>query len=264
MADSQIGTSLKAARERLDWSRETLAHHSGISWSAIAQIESGRRADIRLSSLSALASALGVPVDYLSGSVPGLPAPLLQHRVLVYRSTDECLAAVVPFLREGVERSDALLVVINAQCARSARKSLGDDAEHVEFADAGEWYSSPAETLRRYRSFIDGRLEAGARWIRIVGEPVWADRSRAQIREWTRYESILNLSLANAPATIVCPYNAESVPASILRDAGRTHPECAELGGSTRSASYCAPEDFLLRPDVQPRAQPGIVRGSPK
>jgi hypothetical protein len=37
------------------------------------------------------------------------------------------------------------------------------------------------------------------------------------------------------------------VPASILRDAGCTHPQCAQVDGSTASASYCEPEDFLLR-----------------
>ena len=57
--------ALRAARARAGWSRETLAHHSGVSWSAIAQIESGRRRDVRLSSLSALADALGVSVDEL-------------------------------------------------------------------------------------------------------------------------------------------------------------------------------------------------------
>src|SRR5688500_3335822 len=93
---------------RLGWSRETLAHHSGVSWSAIAQIESGRRKDVRLSSLSTLADALGVSVDYLIGTA----APhLLEHRVLPYGSDEEFLAAAVPFFIVGMERSDSLLAV---------------------------------------------------------------------------------------------------------------------------------------------------------
>src|SRR4051812_19944855 len=227
MAESAVGTSLKAARERLGWSREALAYHSGISWSAITQIESGRRADVRLRSLSALAGALGVTIDYLTGSAGAGPPRMLEHRVLVYRSSDEFLATVVPFLREGIERSDAVMVVTTPRCVNSTRESLGGDGKHLRFEDAAEWYSSPRETLRRYREFIDESIEAGSKWVRIVGEPVWADRSRAEIREWTRYESIINLTLASAPATIMCPYNATSVPASILRDAGCTHPEHA-------------------------------------
>lgn len=247
MADHEIGTSLKAARERLGWSREALAYHSGISWSAITQIESGRRADVRLSSLSALAGALGVTIDYLTGSPAAAPRRMLEHRVLVYRSSDEFLATVVPFLREGIERSDAVMVVTTPRCADSTREGLDGDGKHVRFEDAAEWYSTPRETLRRYRAFIDASLAAGCKWVRIVGEPVWEDRSRAEIREWTRYESIINLTLAAAPATIVCPYNAASVPASILRDAGCTHPERAGDAGPTQSESYREPEDYLLR-----------------
>jgi transcriptional regulator with XRE-family HTH domain len=246
MTESTIGTRLKAARERLGWSREALAYHSGLSWAAIAQIESGRRTDVRHSSLSALARALGVPTDYLGGHAAAGPAPMLEHRVLAYASHDEFLAAVAPFVREGIERSDAVLVVTTPPCMDAIRDDLAGDAERVEFAGAAEWYSSPAETLRRYRDFIDDRLQAGFKWVRIVGEPVWAGRSAAELREWTRYESILNLSLAAAPATIVCPYDARTVPASVMRDAECTHPECAQAGGATASASYREPEDFLL------------------
>jgi transcriptional regulator with XRE-family HTH domain len=247
MAKSAIGESLRAARERLGWSREELAYRSGISWSAIAQIESGRRADVRLSSLSALASALGVGIDYLGGTTTAGPPPLLEHRVLVYGSGDEFVGAIVPFLREGLERSDALLVVTVQPCKQAIADEMGADADKIEFAGAADWYSSPADTLRRYRTFIDGRLEAGFKWVRIVGEPVWADRSAAEIAEWTRYEAIINLSLAAAPATILCPYDSRTVPASVMRDAGCTHPECAESGGFAASPSYRDPEDFLLQ-----------------
>ncbi|MGD0195929.1 MAG: helix-turn-helix transcriptional regulator, partial [Candidatus Dormibacteria bacterium] len=62
---SRLALSLQSARERRGWSRETLAHRSGLSWAAIAQIESGRRREVRASTLLALSSALGVSVDYL-------------------------------------------------------------------------------------------------------------------------------------------------------------------------------------------------------
>jgi transcriptional regulator with XRE-family HTH domain len=247
MAESAIGSSLKAARQRLGWSREALAYHSGVSWSAISQIETGRRVDVRLSSLSALARALGVTTDYLGGSIAAGPPPLLEHRVLVYGSDDEYGAAVAPFLREGIERSDALLVVTTPRLLELIRGELGAELERGTLLDAADWYSTPLETLRRYRSFVDDSLKAGFKWVRIVGEPVWAGRSAAEVREWSRYESIINLSLAAAPATIICPYDSRSVPASVMHDAECTHSEFAHAGGSAPSASYRQPEDFLLQ-----------------
>src|SRR4030081_758764 len=89
VASSRVGRSLRAARGRAGWSREPLAHHSGLSWAAIAQIESGRRQEVRLGSLVALANALGVSVDYLVGSKATLSPKLLRHGAVIYDSDDE-------------------------------------------------------------------------------------------------------------------------------------------------------------------------------
>src|ERR1700681_4605973 len=111
MTSSRIGGSLRSARERMGWSREALAYHSGLSWAAIAQIESGRRQQVRVSSLVALANALGVSVDYLVGAEATVSPQLLGHRVLIYGSEDEHLASSVPFLLEGIARFEAVLCV---------------------------------------------------------------------------------------------------------------------------------------------------------
>jgi transcriptional regulator with XRE-family HTH domain len=246
VASSRVGTSIRSARERAGWGREALAYHSGLSGAAIAQIESGRRQEVRLGSLVALANALGVSVDYLVGSRATLSPKLFEHRVLIYGSDDEYLASAVPFLVEGVARADSLLAVTTSHQSCLLRDALGDIASHVEFRDSSGWYRSPTSTLNDYRAFMKERFERGAPWIRIIGEPVWAGRSEAEVVEWTRYESILNLSFASAPATIMCPYDARSVPEAILAGARQTHPEVAEAGDATASLAYRDPEDFLL------------------
>ena len=122
---SRLGNSLRTGRARLGWSREALAYHSGVSWSAIAQIESGRRSDVRLSSLSALAGALGVSVDYLIGTATTLSPRLFEHRVLTYGSDHEYLEGAIPFLAEGVEQAHCLLAVAAAGKTELLREALG-------------------------------------------------------------------------------------------------------------------------------------------
>ena len=73
-----MGTRVRAAGVRLGWSREALAVRSELSWSAIAQVESGRRKNVRPQTLSALAEALGVTIDYLVHSWYTDPAPALR------------------------------------------------------------------------------------------------------------------------------------------------------------------------------------------
>ena len=250
MESSRIGESLRAARERLGWSREALAYHSGVSWSAIAQIESGRRKDVRLSSLSALADALNVSVDYLIGTAAAITPRLLEHQVLLYASDDEFLAAAIPFLTEGLERSHSVLAVTTATQIGLLRETLDDRSEQVEFADSVDWYRSPTTAFNRYRAFVKQKFDAGAPWIRIVGEPVWAGRSDAEVTAWTRYESLINLGFAASPATIVCPYDTRSLPVEVVADARRTHPEVAHGSDAATSAMYQEPQDFLLEPDL--------------
>jgi transcriptional regulator with XRE-family HTH domain len=245
MASSRIAQSLKSARQRLGWSRETLAHHSGLSSAAITQIESGRRQEVRASSLLALANALGVSVDYLVGGAATVSPNLLQHQVLEYASDDDYLATAIPFLTDGIARSECVLTVTAKHHADLVRDALGDNAHRVEFRDAAEWYTSLRDAAHGYRTFVAERYKGGAPWVRVIAEPVWTGRSETQLAEWFRYESVINLSFTSSPATIVCTYNTRSLPESVLATARRTHPEVAGAGVNP-NPGYTSPEDFLM------------------
>jgi transcriptional regulator with XRE-family HTH domain len=236
-----------AARERLGWSREALAFHSGISWSGIAQVESGRRKNLRPHTLSALAEALGVTIDYL---VAGGPAstPMLDHKALLYSAADELTDTAGPFLEEGVECSEAVLALTTKENFELLRKQLGPAAPRVDFIESAAWYTSPTSVLDRFKAFSSAKLEEGAPWIRILGEPVWVGRSDEEIRLWTRYESLLNLVFAAWPMTILCPYDERSVAPEIARQACLTHPHTIGGEASAGSAEYPGAGGFVLEP----------------
>jgi len=56
---------LRTLREALGWTQGDLAYHSGIQRTTISKIETGARPNIRTTTLSALAGALGVATDDL-------------------------------------------------------------------------------------------------------------------------------------------------------------------------------------------------------
>lgn len=246
MAPSRIGTALRAARERAGWTREALAFHSGVSWSAIAQIESGRRNDVRLSSLVALADALQMSVDQLVGSKAILSPPPLRHSALIYESDEEFVGGAAPFITEGIERSEFVIVVTPERQANLLQDALGDAGRAVQFKDGSEWYGSPSSALNAYRALLKEQIESGTHWIRIVGEATWAGWSEAKAERWMRYESMVNLAFASAPASIMCLYDARSAATKILADAHRTHPELVHAIQCDPSPTYQSPEDFLL------------------
>jgi hypothetical protein len=151
-----------------------------------------------VSTLAALAAALEVSVDYLAGT-PTDTTTLFQHRVVTYGSDGAFLAAASPFLGEGFEESHSLLAVTTPAKEELLRDSLGDRAASVEFADWENWYQSPRDALDNYAAVLSQKTEAGAVWVRVVAEAAWADDTEAEIAEWTRYESLVNLVFAASP-----------------------------------------------------------------
>jgi transcriptional regulator with XRE-family HTH domain len=210
---------------------------------AIAQIESGRRKDVRISSLFALATAMGITVD---GLIHGQDERGLRHHALLFSSDEEFMEAALPAIQKGVEQSHAVLSVTAKARVGQLRDALGSSATEVVFVDSNDWYSSPAETLAAYRAFLDESIEHGRSWISIIGEPVWRGRSATEVRAWTRYEALLNISFASAPATIICPYDTRTIPAAILKKARQTHPLVTSKGVLVGSDAAYQPERLVL------------------
>jgi transcriptional regulator with XRE-family HTH domain len=240
-----LGGRLTAARRRAGMSREQLAVESGLSWSAITQIETGRRPNPRAGTLGALAAALEVTVEYLLGTSAQTRA-LLDHHALIYLDVAEFVETAGPFLQEGVADGDAALVVTDAENAGGLREHLGDAAAAIRFADRQPWYGSPRDALIGYRQFATQALDAGAPWVRIIGEPVWAGRTAGQVQTWLRYEALLNLAFAPLPITLTCPYNETALDPAIVENARATHCRWIERGHSSPNTEFADPAELCL------------------
>jgi transcriptional regulator with XRE-family HTH domain len=242
--DPGMSERLKAARERLGWGREELAFRSGVSWSAISQAESGRRRNLRPQTLSRLSGALGVSMDYLVNGNP--TPPMLSHQALLYGDEDEFAEGAGSFLAEGVERSEAALAMTDKRKLGVLKRRLGSDADRVEFVDSARGYKAPEAPLELFTEFMTRKLGEGSVWLRIVGEPPWGGRSRAEVRLWTRYESLINLIFAGSPMSLLCPYATGDLNPAIVAGAHVTHPQIVERGETAESSRYRDPARFAL------------------
>jgi transcriptional regulator with XRE-family HTH domain len=253
--DMGIGGRVRAARQRRGWSREALAFHAGISWSAITQLETGRRRNLRPSTLAGLAGALGVTVDYLvSGNA--VKSQMLEHHALLYDSDADFAAAGARFLSEAVEGSEAALAVTTGPHCELLREHLDDAEPRVEFADQATWCATPSGALSRLRTFVDGHVDAGRAWVRVLVEPVTADRPVADARLWARYEALLNVVFRSTPITVVCAYDAVALDANVLEHLLVTHPHTLGEAEALASSEYLDPLEFVLTPGTGADAGP--------
>ena len=165
----------------------------------------------------------------------------LAHRALLYASREEFVEAMAPFVRTGVGRGDLVLVVTDRENAEALREELGAGAAGVRFRRSQEWYTNPATTLERYRTALaERRRGQGAT---VVGEPTWR-ASGAGLREWARYESVINVALRDVALDLVCPYDANALPDRVLAHAHETHPELVDAAEARPSPRYVAPAEF--------------------
>ncbi len=178
---------------------------------------------------------------------------LLVHRALLYAHDEQLPAVTVPFLRAA--RAEGGHAVVISEHDGLLREALGPDAADVEFIDPHRWFGAPARTLTAYLA------HARERWwprgpVSLVAEPVWHRRGPAEIREWLRLESLLNLAFARTPSRLLCAYDVRALPSGVAEDVGRTHPVLVGVAGSLTSPAFVDPVVFYAEGNRGPLAPP--------
>lgn len=173
----------------------------------------------------------------------------LAHQAFLYDSPGNFVAGMAPVIRAGLKRGDTVFAAAKPANLDALREELGDDATHVDLQDTGAWKTRPYDRLQAFQSLIDGLPHGGS--LCALGEPVW-EGSDAAIRQWARYESIINLALAEAPMRFICLYDSGALPDHILEYASRTHPEHVTDGSTSPSPHYLEPERFVPGPAALP------------
>ncbi len=167
------------------------------------------------------------------------------HRALVYQDQGRFVDAVCGFVREGLEREDRVLAALSAEKRDWLREHLGADAATVDFVDERTLYERYGPMLAAVVGYLERHDEPGGGQVRVVAEQALARRDPADVRAYMRYEAASNVAYARFDATVLCPYDAASLPDAIVEDALRTHPEVLDDGTPRPSERYVDPRSFV-------------------
>jgi anti-sigma regulatory factor (Ser/Thr protein kinase) len=184
------------------------------------------------------------------------------HSALIYGSDDAFMDAARPFVEHGIQAGEATLVAVQARNVENLRAALGGEPEGLTLMAVDEWYETSARTREKFLRWAVER--AGSARVRLIGEPPWALGNEAQIRDWARHESVVNVAFAGLPISFMCPYDSRGLPPEILEHARRTHPQLAHGGDMTVSEVYEEPHEFCrdLNSRVEgPEGEPSTVLG---
>ncbi len=115
-----------------------------------------------------------------------------RHEAVFYAGPEAFLDRVAPFVEEGVDRGEPVMVALEAPKLRALQRRLGAAAERVEFADMGDIGHNPACIIPAWRDFVAGRSGP----MRGVGEPIWPGRTPDELVECQCHEALLNTAFA--------------------------------------------------------------------
>jgi anti-sigma regulatory factor (Ser/Thr protein kinase) len=154
------------------------------------------------------------------------------HEAFFYADGDEFLAGTVPFLRTGLEAGESAMVAVTKTRAEALKAELDDAAESVRFVEMEEVGRNPARIIPAWHRFVDEH-GGGDLPIRGIGEPIWPQRSPAEIDECERHETLLNYAFWDGPAwRLLCPYDSAGLDDDVLEAACGSH---AFVSGSASS-----------------------------
>ncbi|PSL51692.1 anti-sigma regulatory factor (Ser/Thr protein kinase) [Saccharothrix carnea] len=176
------------------------------------------------------------------------PDPLFIHPALFYRSDAEYLAALVPFVTDGVDLGQPVAVAVPGERLTLLRDALddvmGDAARHVTMLDMAEEGRNPGRIIARVlRRFADARTGTH---VRIIGEPIWASRSGVEYPACAQHEALINAAFTGRDVTILCPYDTSALDDTAIADARQTHPVVWEADRRYTSDQY-APDRVVAR-----------------
>lgn len=174
----------------------------------------------------------------------------LVHRALLYGAEEEFLAAAVPFLQEGLGTGDHILAVIPQVNSDAVRDVMGGDCKDINFIDSVTFYGHPVRTISAYHDVVTG---VAPRRVRALAEPNWLGRSNLEIKEWGRYEALVNAAFGKSGAQVICPYDRRVLPPKVIDEAQRTHPEMLAGGYyPLYNDKYTEPEPYSAAVDRSP------------
>lgn len=181
------------------------------------------------------------------------------HLCLIYETREEQFAALVPFIRIGLERGERCVyiaddntaaVVLDALAAQGLDVASAVTSGALMMASKRETYLQsgvfdPDLMIRFLHDAAEAAKAAGFAALRATGEMTWALGEDPGVERLMEYEAKLNDFFPKHEALAICQYNRTRFPPAAIRDVLRTHPLVIYGSVVCRNAFYVPPVEWF-------------------
>lgn len=193
----------------------------------------------------------------LTSAIDGLDVH--DHLCLIYESLEEQLAAVIPFIRAGLERHERCLYVADdnsVEVVLSALRTGGIDVDGATASGAlavitkreaylKEGRFDPDWMINFIRQAAEEATAAGFKALRGTGEMTWVLGGEPGVERLIEYEAKLNYLLPEIDCLVICQYNRNRFVPEVILDVIRTHPLVICGARVCQNFYYVPPDSFL-------------------
>ena len=187
------------------------------------------------------------------------------HLCCIYETEEEHQAVLTPFLRQGLERGEKVVYIVDARTAETILGYLQDTGLDVEpylvrgqlailtrdDTHVREGVFDPDEMIALLRAEMEGALAEGYPALRVTGEMTWVLQGLPGSERLIEYEARLNEFFPGSQCAGLCQYDRRCFDPAVLLDVLRAHP-IVIVGTVVYDNSYYIPPAELLGGDLPP------------
>lgn len=188
------------------------------------------------------------------------------HEAVFYAGADDYVVQLVPLIRDAITAAQKVLVAVPAAELQLLREELGADSAAVYWVEMTGVGGNPARIIPLWREFV-ARYRPGASGLPPVplfgiGQPIYPERSAAELVEAQRHEKLLNQAFGGvAGFTLLCPYDTEALPRQVIDEAMRSHRYLGNGKMGRPSAAYTAAGAGPFDGALEAAASSAVARG---
>ena len=194
------------------------------------------------------------------------------HICTFFRTSAERYRVLMPFIREGMEQGDRAFHIVNPSLRSEHAQHIaeaGIDTARAEVEGQLEiigWDEAylrggsfnPSEMLSLLPVLLNKGRTRGFPITRFIADVAWVLNNPGAVDRMLDYECRVNLALPKAGDIVISSYDLDTVDASMVVAAMRTHPIVLIGGIVQRNPFYVPPEELLK--ELSEREAPEIGR----
>jgi hypothetical protein len=176
------------------------------------------------------------------------------HICAFFDSRDDEYGVLLPYLKEGVDRGEKIVNVLDAARLEDHERRLRDAGMRVDLGDVSvaasedTYLANGRFEIDRMAKFVEDTVanaKAGGCRVRTAGWMNWLDQDAPGSDRAAEYEARMNLLVPKYDCTFMCVYDLAQLGGQGIVDIISTHPWVILNGAIRKNEKFIPPEVYL-------------------